>query len=168
MLRHEARQRQVSTYSARLTWYASSSTGVRRKEGWWLFGGGICSTHSIYGCKVKWHFFLKALLSARKNRKESDPVRHCMNDGPGQSDEWASSTSFDTTQFCPHPPPSTKWHPKIQLELLIFLQETSRWPFSPTCVKFCLHWKVHGMSFRLIRWLIRLKKQHQKHVLSQI
>lgn len=112
MLRHKARQRQVSTYSARLTWYASSSTGVRRKEGWWLFGGGICSTHSIYGCKVKWHFFLKALLSATKNRKESDPVRHCMNDGPGQSDEWASSTSFDTIQFCPPPHPTPNDIPK--------------------------------------------------------
>lgn len=28
---------------------------------------GICSTRSIYGCKVKWHFTLKPLLSGRKN-----------------------------------------------------------------------------------------------------
>lgn len=130
MLRCEARQRQVSTYSAGLTWYASSSTGVRRKEGWWVLGGGICSTHSIYGCKVKWHFFLTALLSVRKNRKQSDPVCHGTNDRPGQN-EHLGSTWFDTTQF---PPPYPQMTSQNTPRAPHFLQETFCWPLSPTCV----------------------------------
>lgn len=160
MLRCEARQWQVSTYSAGLTWYASSSTGVRRKEGWWVAGGGICSTHSIYGCKVKRHFFLTALLSVRKNRKQSDPVGHSTNDGSGQN-EHLGSTWFDTTQ-CRTKYKSPNYIPKYiqsssfpsrNLLLAIISHLCHKFFFPIHTVYHCLRWKVY---FRLIRWLIRL------------
>lgn len=69
-----------------------------------MLGGGICSTLcSIYGCKVKRHFCLQALLSVRTNEE----AERRTNDGAGQSDGRAGGASFDATQFC-HPDP----HPK--------------------------------------------------------